>query len=458
MIKLLFLNAVNPKSEHENRYNPLGIMYLSAALKQAFPQGTLSIELISKDFEKHIKVFHPDIVAITSVSQNYNRAKLYAEIAHQFRIPVIIGGMHISTIPCSLTRDMDVGCIGESEVTIVELMKAFINNGKTFSCKQLEQIPGIIFWKDGIQIETLPRPLIQNMDLLPQPDRTLDDYKKHAYMFSSRGCPYRCLFCYSSRFWEKVRLFSPEYIVEEIIDLVRNYKTTLITFYDDLFAVHRERINKIRMLLEGERVLNKIKFTCFLRANLVTEDLISDLKKMRIFAVGLGLESGNQRILQFLKSKNITVEQNKHAVKLLTDAGIKVNATFIIGSPDETKDEMMETYNFIKDNPLSFVDIYTLMPFPGTPVWEYALQKGLVCDDMDWDKLNVNIENRYTYDKSIIVSEIYTKQEIYQFYKKFRRLRFIKNVKALPGHPYLIDLPRIGYRMIRERFLNYIRF
>lgn len=145
-------------------------------------------------------------------------------------------------------------------------------------------------------------------------------------------------------------------------------------------------------------------------------------------------------------------------MKLLTDAGIKVNATFIIGSPDETKDEMMETYNFIKDNPLSFVDIYTLMPFPGTPVWEYALQKGLVCDDMDWDKLNVNIENRYTYDKSIIVSEIYTKQEIYQFYKKFRRLRFIKNVKALPGHPYLIDLPRIGYRMIRERFLNYIRF
>ena len=123
MIKILFINAINPESEIETRYTPLGILYLSAALKKAFHAGMFEIKLVNKDVEKNIKSFSPDIVGITAVSQNFNHAMRHAKLARRYRLPTIVGGVHVSILPESLTEDMDIGCIGEGELTVVELMK-----------------------------------------------------------------------------------------------------------------------------------------------------------------------------------------------------------------------------------------------------------------------------------------------------------------------------------------------
>jgi radical SAM superfamily enzyme YgiQ (UPF0313 family) len=454
MIKILFINAINPKSEIETRYTPLGILYLSASLKKAFHKGTFEVKLVNKGVEKNIKSFMPDIVCITAVSQNFNYAIQYAKLARRFGLLTIVGGVHVSIMPESLTKDMDVGCIGEGELTVVELMKIF-QEYNAFPTDELEKLYGIVFWKNGELIKTQPRPLIIDMDqLIPYPDRSLEGPVKHAYVFSSSGCPFRCAFCSSSRYWNHVRFFSPEYVLSEIRRLTEQAGVKMISFYDDLFVADKKRLHKIATLIEQNGFSKTIKFTCSCRSNLVTEDIVTDLKRMGVVSVGMGLESGNPRILNFLKGKTVTVEDNLRAVELLSSVGIKANASFIIGSPTETEEEMMDTYDFIRKSRLSFVDIYVLMPYPGTPVWDFAKSRGLVSNDMDWDRLNINFEISNT--NAIILSETMSREKLYHIYKKFRRQRLVPNIRSLITHPMLLDLPKVAVGLAKEKTVRFL--
>src|SRR3989339_945079 len=127
--KILFVNSINTFSELENRYPPLGIGYLISYLRKMFGNNFFIFRIISDNLNQELKVFNPDIVCITSVSQNYNLAKEHAKTAKEQGFPVIIGGIHISMLPESLSGDMDVGVIGEGERTIVELVKLFLAQG-----------------------------------------------------------------------------------------------------------------------------------------------------------------------------------------------------------------------------------------------------------------------------------------------------------------------------------------
>jgi radical SAM superfamily enzyme YgiQ (UPF0313 family) len=174
---------------------------------------------------------------------------------------------------------------------------------------------------------------------------------------------------------------------------------------------------------------------------------------MGVVSVGMGLESGNPRILYYLKGKTITIEDNRRAIELLTSAGIKANASFIIGSPDETEKEMMDTYDFIRKSKLSFVDIYVLTPYPGTPVWDFAKSRGLVSDDMDWSKLNVNFDVNHA--NAIILSESLSRERLYQIYRKFRRQRLVRNIRSLITHPMLLDLPKVAIGTVKEKVVRF---
>ena len=393
-----------------------------------------------------IAEFNPNIVGISSVTQNFNLAKKYAEFAKGKNIPVIMGGVHISMLPQSMPKSVVLACLGEAEETIVDVFRLF-DEKKGFSKEDLNNIKGIAFWgeKSNLVI-TEPRPMIANLDHIKMPARDLLDIGKHSYIFSSRGCPYRCSFCASSRFWNRVRLFSAEYVVEEIKELYEKYGVRMISFFDDLFIISPERLKKITKLLKEKGLGGKIKFTCSCRANLVNEEIAKSLKGMGVVSVGMGLESGSQRILQYLKGDLTSVELNKNAVNVLKKYGIAVNASFVIGSPDETEAEMMETYNFIKNNPLDLVDVYVLTPLPGTPIWEYAKTRNLVSDDMDWSKLNVNFE--VSHKEAIILSELYDADQLYRIYRRFRRLRLYKNIKNIWHSPFLADLPKYVIKII----------
>ena len=449
-MKVLFINAVNIKNESEMSIQPLSFGYLASSLRKEIG-NFFAFRVISSNVDEEIRKFKPDIIGISSVSQNYKIAQEYAKFSKKYKIPVLIGGTHISMAPKTLTKDMDVGIIGEGEKTIVDIFKVFIKTGK-LEAKELKKIKGIIFWDKGKIIQTPKRELIKDLDEILFPDRDILEIKKDASIFTSRGCPYKCAFCSSSRFWPGTRFFSAEYVAREIKMIYSKYKIKRIFIFDDLFVVDRERIKKLITLLEKENILKKIYFTCQIRANLVDDELVKLIKKLGVRSIWMGLESGNERILKFLKGENAKIKDNYRAVRLLKKAGIETCASFIIGSPDEKREEILDTLKFIRESQLDDFIVYLLVPLPGTPVWEYALKRKLVSENMDWDRLGLDFSKNY--NKSIIVSEKISREELFKLYNLFEKekARRYKKYRLKHGLRIIFEDPEKIIYFLRKLF------
>jgi radical SAM superfamily enzyme YgiQ (UPF0313 family) len=435
----MFINAIDPSKEIEIVHPPLGLGYLISSLREQFGLDYFEFKVIDRDVEREINNFGPDIVGITSVSQNYNKAMQYAKIAKGLQLPVMIGGIHISALPATLTEDMDVGVIGEGEQTIIELFNLFENKGY-FDVAELGKIKGITFRKDGKPIVTEKRELIRPLDKIPMPARDMFTARTSTYMFTSRGCPYRCIFCASSRFWDEVRFFSAEYVVNEIDQLIQKYNVKHIEFWDDLFTADKKRLKTLVELLEKEDIPNRVSFTCSVRSNLVDEETCQLLKRINIGTVGMGLESAVPATLEYLKGSNISVDNHRNAINTLRKYGLKPTPSFIIGSPQETREDILQTFRFIKESKLSWFDIYVLTPFPGTPIWDHAKVRNLVKEDMNWDILNINFGENY--QNAIILSEKLTRDEIYRLFLMFTNEKTMIMVRNVLRNPFkLIRYP-----------------
>ena len=440
-MKMLFIVATDTTKKIQMYYPPLGIGYMISVLRKKFGKDAIEFRVIDTDLEKNIIEFKPDIVGISSVTMNYNIAKEHAKTAKKHSLPVLIGGYHISAIPSSITEDMDIGVIGEGEITICELVDMFMRKG-SFDIEGLKNIDGIVYRDSGEIRITKRRDPIKALDDIPLPARDILEKQNYGYMFTTRGCPYNCVFCSSTRFWHGVRLFSAEYVFNEIKYIIENYNAKHIHFYDDVFAINKKRVKDIIKLLEDHGFLGKVQFSGHARANLVDEEMAKLLKKVGFKAVAIGFESANEETLKYLKGGTVTVEDNKRAVKLVKKYGMRVHGSFIIGAPKESRKNIMETFEFIKKNDFDEIFVNLLTPLPGTPLWDYSKSRDLVSNDMDWDKLKFKFADDYK--NAIIVSEILSREELRELFKMFlneqRKKKIFRLIKSGVRHP--LEIPK----------------
>ena len=404
--------AVNTDFEDWSYYQPLGLAYIASYLRKYSPH--VDEIVVERDIDKLI-AHKPDIVGIGCVSYFYGVAQRYARQAREeLGCPVWIGGPHISALPESFTRDFDVAVIGEGEVTVAELVDVYASTGMQPIPGDLAKVEGILYWENGGMVQTPGRELLYDMDHFPMPDRHLldgkwGDNKKYPTMVTSRGCPYKCTFCATIIQWgRRFRGHSADYVCAEVEHLRNTYDCENILFQDDLFIANKKRFKEIVLALEERGLLQGINTRCFVRVNLMDDEMCDLLARMNCNILYTGFESNSAPILQELGKTGVKPEHNQKMIDYCRKYGFESNSCFIIGSPSERREDILATYQFITDNAdvLQGCAVTALMVYPGTQVWRWAVERGLrgttdlsgiVIEPEDFADADAFMRNRYIY-------------------------------------------------------------
>lgn len=349
-----------------------------------------------KDFVDFIKNDDSDIYSIWTVNLGKeNDLKAHSIIRKiKPKIPVIFMGPAPTYFIDEFLPDGDTYVVrGEPELTTLELIRELSQN------QDLSNIEGISFKKNGKITNNPPRELIADLDSLPFPARHLIDKNKYhnpklknspyTPVVTSRNCPHQCIYCVPSsltfareiehkRYRNRkppVRFRSAENVIEELRILKKQgYKS--ISFQDDLFIQSKERIKKICSALEELGFL----WGCQSRADRLDEEIVKIMAKSGCKFVDIGVESFDQKILDYVK-KGTTVETNIKAVKLLKKHGITAKINVLFGtSPLETKETIDRTFKMIRELDVDQVMFNIVSPFPGTEFYNITKENGWFVD------------------------------------------------------------------------------
>ncbi|MBU1699471.1 MAG: B12-binding domain-containing radical SAM protein [Candidatus Eisenbacteria bacterium] len=388
-----------PIIEEERGYNPpLGLLYIAAHLEK-FSSHEVSVidaqvdELDYPKLKKIIATESPDVVGITAMTFTLidviKTAELVKEVNPEIR--VVLGGPHVHLYPDETIAlpSVDYLVLGEGEIPFHDLMEHIDQQDK------LTGITGLVFRHNGNVVNTGVRGLRDNLDEIPFPARHLTPYKKYTSlmakrnpittMFTSRGCPYKCIFCDRPHLGKLFRARSAGNVVDELEECV-DLGIREFLIYDDTFTIQRKRVVAI-----CEEILKRgldIGWDVRARVNTVDEDLARLMKKAGCERIHYGVEAGTNRMLKVLQ-KGITVEEAHHAFRFTKKAGIATLAYFIIGSPTETYEDIKATMKLARDLNPDYVHITIMTPFPGTALYIQGLEEGVIERDF-WREFAAN--------------------------------------------------------------------
>jgi len=453
------ITLINPPFKTSFSQPPLSLAFIAAVLeKNGQKVNIIDAQALGIDEnEVAIRTSGTDVVGITSMTPTFNSAVRTAKAIKKNNNScfIVMGGPHVTVLPEKTLEDVkeiDAIVIGEGELTIVELIKA-IENKKSF-----ENILGISYRKDGKIITTQARPPIENLDMLPMPAYNLLPIKKYRpfpphgkklpYMalITTRGCPYRCIFCFKSIFGRRCVAKSPKMLVDEIKTLIEKFGVKELLFYDDSFTIDRNRTIEFCNELIKNNI--KIPWSCETRVNLVDKEVLEKMKEAGCYIISYGVESGDQTILDNLR-KDITIEQAKTAFKLTKETRILTVAYFMIGSPGDTNETIRKTIDFAKELNADFAQFSITTPFPGSELFDNLIKKGIKIED--WDKASYVTSK----SKSVPVSltDELTAEDLKKWYSKaykefyFRPKYWIKTILRIRS---IGDIKIIlnGFRML----------
>lgn len=376
---------INPKSKDEAPfYPPYALLWIASYLeKNSVGVVIYDRNVDSRSLRQVLSEQQPKIAGITCLTGETLldvRKVLDGIKKYDSTIKTILGGVHVSLLPeLSLNeRGVNFVVFGEGEETMLELVEN-INNPASLS-----QIKGLGFKNSkGKVILNQAREFIEDLNTLPDPAWHLIDMEKYFHktfyakkmviLNTSRGCPHRCSFCYNQTYnRRKYRYLNADRLISQVEYFKENYGIDGVQFFEDEFDVDPERVK--RFCQEVIKRKMNINWQIGSRVNYATKERFKLLKRAGCQLIEFGVESGSQRMLDFLH-KDITIEQIKNAFNLAKEVGIKANALFMIGLPTETMEELNETLALIESLPTFNVICSIFKPYPGTELFELCVKR-----------------------------------------------------------------------------------
>jgi len=416
-IKILFVNPGRGIYDMP----PLGVCYLSSYLRK-HGKGRYKI-VLADEYAGHnpVKVarqFKPDIIGFSSATAQYYRAtQLAARIRSFSAAPLVIGGLHPTALPEQVIKEgfFDIAVVSEAERSFTQLVDALGESNFSINGEALKDIPGICFKDNGEILQSEPPAFIEDLDTIPFPDRSLLDLRhylrrnaavrsvitRNTTLMTSRGCPFRCIYCISVH-RRQLRKHSPEYVIEEMQSLLRSYDLEGLCIIDDTFIFDQKRASKIAELMLERGIAQRVKWPCYGRANIVSkceDSFIQHLQEAGMAQMEFGFESASARVLEFLKGKGVTPEDNEATLDKLERLNVRTLATFLTGVPTETAEESRMTVEFIRSNydRLAYFEILYLVPYPGTKVWEMYNMDEILSPNL-WRNFKIGLNKRFPVD------------------------------------------------------------
>ncbi len=422
---------------------PSDLLYLAsisrmAGLEPVVKDYSLNSQTI-ENFKQDLIEIKPDYLIINVASTTLEKDLSVLAPAKEIlpNIKIIAKGAHFKLFDIKTLeeyKELDIVIRGEAEFTLLDILKKL----------PLQEIKGITYRTKGTISRNEDRPFIENLDLIPYPSRDLIDnsiYKRpdtgevQAVIKVSRGCPYHCFFCLATpTSGSKVRTRSPKNIVGEIKECYEKYGIKNFIFWSDLFNFDHKWVQDLcREIIDSKL---KITFSTNTRADSADIETVKLMKKAGCSLVSIGIESGNQQILDNI-GKKITKEQIVNTVKLFKKNGIKVYGYFVVGLPWESLETFLETMEFAKKLNTEYVSFYTATALVGTRFYDYVKENNL--GELNFDK---------PYYYPTVNTHYLSKDEVFELHKNAVRNYYVR--------PKYMLMMLFKIRSIKE-FYNYFK-
>jgi anaerobic magnesium-protoporphyrin IX monomethyl ester cyclase len=403
----------------QKSWPPLGLLYIGEVLRQ---KGH-NIKIIDQDatgysYSKvldYIKKRDPEVIGLSPLTISLESALHIAKLAKQWNenSRIVFGNILATLVPEHLLKNYEFidYCIqGEAENSFPKFV------GMLDKTKDLTEISGLCYRENGlIKSNPLP-PLNRNLDGIPIPDREalIDfDYRMGQHKFTilgtSRGCPFRCKFCAvhlvsnSRGIW---RTRSVDNVLAEL-HLLQSRGYEEFSFIDDCFTVNPKRTVLLCQKMKKEKI--DMLWSCEGRIDQGSKEVLRTMHYANCYNLVLGIESANQRILDYY-NKQITPAMTRKVIKNVKKAGIEnVAGLFVLGAPDETVQEIIQTLKFGLELDLTFIQYQLLHVLLGSEIWNEAVQKGFINKETDWNKYLIAADIYPTAVKRYIIEKLIDK-------------------------------------------------
>ena len=428
---------------------PLGILYLAAVLEERGVEVSVLDQAAEgftlKETVSWIRTESPDILGFSTFASSGRAAALISNEVKKENpnVTVVFGNYYATFNPeriLSKYPSVDIIVRGEAERTVTDIVDWFENR------RRLKDVLGINFRNGSAVVSTADRPLIKNLDCLPFPDRALvGEYyhsviaganvapRKFTSIVSSRGCFYRCRFCSCAEFARNSwRPRSVKNTLEELCFLASEGYRQFI-FVDDNFTANPKNVIQLCRGIRREKL--DAEWICEGRVGNASYEMLWEIAKAGCKILYFGIESANQRILDYY-NKRITREQSETAVRTARKAGADaIVGSFIVGAPDETREEIQNTIEFANRIPIDLPQFNILGVFPGTDIWNELEAKGFLRNGDYWE---TGVAVSKICPTAVPYEEI--RQMIHEgFYRFLKRPRFIsKEIARLIRSPYRV--------------------